>query len=155
MYKKYTLKQPAARSGRIGAFYAAILPCLIGLMVLSGVVRQEFDFDKALNLPLALAFIVGTPVCAWLTQDAVRQRPSVTYWEIFEIGLLRATILQTFFGLVFLIYYGIILGEESTLRDLFSTGLLVQTILWAIVTLPLSMVCAVIFKLSAMRPVYG
>jgi len=155
MYKKYTLKQPATRSGIIGAFYVAIIPVVMGLIVLSGFAKQEFDYDQALHLPLAVAFIFGTPVVAWLTQDAVKSRGAVTYWDIFEIGLTRATILQTFFGIVFLIFYVTLATDKVPVSQMFSTGLMMQTILWGVVTLPLSLVCAVIFKLSAMRPVYG
>jgi len=142
------------RHARIGAFYSAILPIIIGLLVSMGLAEQEFNIDKAFNLPLTLAFIFGTPIAAWLTQDELMKRPKVTYWDIIEIGLIRATIIQAAFGIIFLIYYLLHTQNVGALGTLLSMGLALQAIFWVLITLPLTIVCAVVFKLSAMRPVY-
>jgi len=155
MYRRYTLKQPAARHARIGAFYAGILPVMIGFVVLSSSIGQEFSLDKTLNIPLAMAFILGTPTTAWLMQDAVKQRQRLTYWDVFEIMVIRATIVQLVFSLAFLIYFVFFTPFTLSFSKILSTGLTVQTIMWVVITLPLALVCAVIFKLSALRPIYG
>jgi len=155
MFRKYTLKKPAQRHARIGAFYACLMPMVIGFMLLGGMTGRVLDLHIAISLPIAIALIFGTPIVAWLTQDAVARRDRIDYWKLIEIALLRATVLQLIFGTLCIIYLyqsGLNLFQ---FQSLISACVTVHTIIWFLVTLPMTLSCCVIFKLSALRPVYG
>jgi len=147
MFREYKLKKPAVRSARIGAFYACLLPMMIGLMLLGGYTGRTLDLDEALIIPIAISLIFGTPIVAWLSQDAILKRNRLDYWNLLEITLLRATLLQLGFGTICIIY---VYNSDINLfefKSLISACLTVHTILWGIVTLPLTMACCVMFKL--------
>ncbi|NNE57112.1 MAG: hypothetical protein HKN36_03305 [Hellea sp.] len=154
MYQKYQLRQPAKRYARIGAFYACLLPVIIGLMFLVGTFGQAFEIDKALNLPISLAFLFGTPIVAWLSQSAITRRKRLDYWNLVEVALLRATIVQIIIGLSYAIFYTSQAPHLIIFADLLRVSLTAHTILWATITLPLTLICCLIFKHSALRPIY-
>ena len=155
MLKSYALKKPANRHARIGAFYAALLPVIIGLLLLGKVIGGDFGMERAIITPISISLVFGTPIVAWLSQDAIAKRNRLDYWKLLEITLTRATILQLIFGSLCIVYlYNSTLNlfEFKSLISAFITG---HTMLWFVLTLPLSMVCIVIFKLTALRPIYG
>lgn len=155
MFKNYTLKKPANRHARIGAFYAALLPVIIGLMLLGGMSSSGLNIEKALILPVAIALIFGTPVVAWLFQDAISKQTRIDYWKLIEIALIRASILQLIFGSICIVYIYNSSLNLFEFQSLFSAFISVHSILWVIITLPLTLVCSVIFKITALRPLYG
>lgn len=153
MLRQYTLKKPAERHARIGAFYACLLPMIIGLMMLGGHIGSTIDLRTAVTLPIAIGLIFGTPIVAWLSQDTLKRREQIDYLNLMEIALLRATILQFLFGTLCIIY----LYQSQNMfefKSLLSACLTVHTIIWVLVTLPVTLICCVIFKLSALRPIY-
>lgn len=155
MFRKYTLKKPANRHARIGAFYASLLPVIIGFMLLSAISQQTTSLWQSLNLPIAIALIFGTPIVAWLFQDAVKNLERIDYWKLVEIALFRATILQLIFGTICIVYLYNSTVNLFEFKSLISACLTVHTLLWIVVTMPLTLACSVIFKLSALRPLYG
>lgn len=155
MFRNYTLKKPANRHARIGAFYAALLPVIIGLMLLGGMSSSGLNIEKALILPIAIALIFGTPVVAWLFQDAISKQTRIDYWKLIEIALIRASILQLIFGSICIVYIYNSSLDLFEFQSLFSAFISVHSILWVIITLPLTLVCSVIFKMTALRPLYG
>lgn len=153
MLRSYKLKKPANRHARIGAFYACLLPITIGLMLLGSYVSTTMDLRNAIILPVSIGLIFGTPIVAWLSQDAVTRREYLDYWNLLEIAILRATLLQLVFGTICIVY----LYQSVNLfefKSLISAGLTVHTILWVVVTLPVTLACCVIFKMTALRPIY-
>jgi len=155
MFRKYALKKPARRHARIGAFYAGLLPVIIGFMLLFGAFGEAMGLDRALLLPIAMVFLFGTPIVAWLSQDAIMQRERLDYMSLVEVALTRATIVQLIFGTLYLVYYLKSTSDMATISYLISTCVAAQVILWFAITLPMTLACSVIFKLSALRPVYG
>jgi len=155
MFRNYTLKKPARRYARIGAFYAALLPVVIGLMLLGGLSNSAVNIEKILILPVSMALIFGTPIVAWLSQDAIAKRNNIDYGKLLEIVVLRATILQAVFGSLCIVYIYNYSSNLFEFKSLISTFLSIHTILWGLVTLPLVLVCSIIFKLTALRPIYG
>ena len=154
MFRPYKLKKPAVRHARIGAFYACLLPVTIGLMLLGGHIGATFDLKGALILPVSIGLIFGTPIVAWLSQDAVTRREKLDYWSLIEIAVVRATLLQIIFGTICIIY----LHQSVNIfefKSLISACLTIHTILWCVVTVPVTMACCVIFKMFALRPIYG
>lgn len=156
MFKTYKLKQPANRHARIGAFYSALLPVIIGLMLLGGTAGSALNLEKALLLPISIGLIFGTPIVAWLCQDAITRQQRLDYGKLLEIALYRATVLQLIFGTLCIVYlYNNTNYNMFEFKSLISAFLVVHSALWFVITLPLSLVCSVIFKLTAMRPTYS
>ena len=153
MFKSYMLKKPANRHARIGAFYATLFPVTIGLLLLGGTVG-DLRPERALVVPIAIALIFGTPIVAWLSQSAIAKQSRLDYWKLLEITILRATILQLIFGSLCILYLYNSTHNLFEFKSLFSAFLSVHTILWFLMTMPLSLVCVVIFKLTALRPIY-
>jgi len=156
MFRTYKLKKPANRYARIGAFYSALLPVMIGLMLLGGSSGNVLNMEKAILLPLSISLIFGTPVVAWLSQEAIARQSRLDYWKLLEISLVRATILQLIFGTLCIVYlYNNSSFSLFEFKSLISAFLTVHTVLWGLITLPLSLACVVIFKLTALRPTYS
>lgn len=153
MFKSYMLKKPANRHARIGAFYATLFPVTIGLLLLGGT-AGDLRPERALVVPISIALIFGTPIVAWLSQSAIAKQSRLDYWKLLEITILRATILQLIFGSLCILYLYNSTHNLFEFKSLFSAFLSVHTILWFLMTMPLSLVCVVIFKLTALRPIY-
>jgi len=111
--------------------------------------------DKALMLPIAIIFLFGTPIVAWLSQDAIMRRERLDYMALVEVALVRASIVQLIFGSLYLLYYIKSTNDMATISYLLMTCITAHVILWFAITLPLTLICSVIFKLSALRPIYG
>jgi len=92
---------------------------------------------------------------AWLSQDAIAKRNNIDYGKLLEIVVLRATVLQVVFGSLCIMYIYNYSSNLFEFKSLISTFLSIHTILWGLVTLPLALVCSIIFKLTALRPIYG
>lgn len=156
MFRTYKLKQPANRHARIGAFYSALLPVVIGLMLLGGTAGSALNLEKAFLLPISIGLIFGTPIVAWLCQDAIARQERLDYWKLLEISLMRATLLQLIFGTLCIVFlYNNGSYSLFEFKSLMSAVLAVHTVLWGVITLPLSLACTVIFKLTALRPTYS
>lgn len=153
MFRSYMLKKPANRHARIGAFYATLFPVTIGLLLLGGT-AGDASLERVLTIPISIALIFGTPIVAWLSQSAIAKQTRLDYWKLIEITALRATILQLIFGSLCIIYLFNSTHNLFEFKSLFSAFLSVHTILWFLMTVPLCIVCAVIFKLTALRPIY-
>jgi len=153
MFRSYRLKKPADRYARIGAFYATLFPFTIGLLLLGGATGGA-SIERALVLPISISLIFGTPIVAWLSQKVIAKHKKLDYWKLFEITVLRATILQLLFGSLCIVYLYNSTHNLFEFKSLISAFLTVHTILWFVLTVPLSVVCIVIFKLTALRPVY-
>lgn len=153
MFRSYTLKKPANRHARIGAFYATLFPVTTGLLLLGGT-AGDVSLERLVIIPISIALIFGTPIVAWLAQSAISKHARLDYWKLLEITVLRASILQLIFGSLCIVYLFNSTHNLFEFKSLFSAFLSVHTILWFLMTVPLSIVCVVIFKLTALRPIY-
>ena len=153
MIQNYQLKQPAQRYARIGAFYAGLLPVMIGLLILIGIIDSAISFKNPLSLPIALGFVFGAPVIAWFSQAALAKRETINFRHLIEIALFWATMVHVFLGFAFLLFY-VISGSGPTYGlALVYNVLKISMMLWAFMTIPLTVICCFIFKVSALRPI--
>ncbi len=155
MFRKYVLKKPAVRHARIGAFYATLVPVIIGMILLLELARWGLGTAKAINLVIAVNMLFGAPIVALLSQIAISKRQKFDYWGIVEIALLRATIVQVGFGALYLLFYTLKTQDMASFTQVLTTSIIAHPVLWFTITLPLTLICALIFRLSAMRRVYG
>jgi len=154
MYPEYQIRQPAKRYARIGVFYACLVPVIIGLMVLVGTFGLILNFDQSLNFAVAIAFLVGTPIVAWLSQQAIAHRQKLNYRSLVEVALMRASIVQIIFGFGYMIYFTSRSPITIPFVELLGLSLTIYAIVWGTITLPLTLICCLIFKHSALRPIY-
>ncbi len=155
MLRNYTLKQPARRHARIGAFYASVLPIIIGLLIMSGAFGTMNYADRSVSLPVALTFLLGAPLVAIISQSIIAKRQKIDFWNVVEVSLITATVMQIAFGTLYIIVYALTADTDPGFTYLISTSLAIHAIFWFILTVPITLLCALIFRLSALRPIYG
>ena len=155
MFRKYTLKQPAQRHARIGAFYAALPPVIIGMICFINLFGRGVENSHPALLPTAIALVVGAPLVTIITQILITKRDKLDYWGIVEVALICATLVQIGFSGMYLVYYALTANTLGIFSNVFSAYLTMNAVLWVVSTLPLTLICAAVFRSSAMRPVYG
>ena len=109
------------------------------------------------TLPIVLCFIFGTPLAAWLACLRLRRVAELAKLQRWRMpawwGLLSATavhfgasLIYTIFAMaLFMADSGVAAAPENDAALLLFMSLMMNTMLWVIITLPLSLICATIF----------
>lgn len=130
---------------KCGAFLAAALPTLFGLMGLSAVYASTVHFPESI---LFATFTFGTPLVAVISLILVVRSKVLGFKNIFFIALWQASWVQLFFAISSVIALWPDFVEEPLLI-LLQFGM--QPIFWVVGTLPITLFCAAIFRFVAIE----
>lgn len=139
-----------------GAVAACVLP--MGLLFTGLILAGGHSNERFMTLPIALCFLFGTPLSAWLAcrrlrniKDAKRlKRWGTIFWaglkwsSLVHIG--AATLYTISFSVVRLNEMGAVsaLGGDELFSIAFMSGF-INAMLWGVLTLPFALLCATIF----------
>lgn len=137
-----------------GAVAACALPMGLGLLftglLLSGANRS----DLVMGLPVALCFLFGTPLSAWLACRRLRKikdPEKLSHWGISLVaGLKWSTIIHSTSALIYTFGFLVVTSDEysgggnEAFSILFMSGFM-NLFLWCFLTLPFALLCSTIF----------
>jgi hypothetical protein len=147
--KKLYLKTPNGRWLTLGGLASCAIPIIIGIWIWQTMPTRT---DKILLMPIALTFVFGSVVAAWLGCFKVYLDNDNGFAEplvFVRIGVKSATLVHVGAGILHLFIIG-----NGTLEDimlLLTIGFIIHIFLWVLITLPLSMLCGWVFRLVAIR----
>ena len=133
-----------------GAVAACVLPMFLGLAVSVLEIFSTGRTDWIATLPLSFCFLFGTPIAAWLACRHLRKAEDpedISRWlACFGAGFLGASIVHFSTALlqVIIIGFGTSLGPLEFLTILCAAAM-IQLVLWLVITLPFTLLCATIF----------
>jgi len=133
-----------------GAAAACALPMLMGLVGGFMHISSARRLDWIMTLPLSFCFLFGTPIAAWLACRHLRKAEDpedISRWlACFGAGFLGASIVHFSTALlqVIIIGFGTSLGPLEFLTILCAAAM-IQLVLWLVITLPFTLLCATIF----------
>ena len=140
-----------------GAIAACLLPMTLGALgsfyIIASRIRGGLEF---MTMPIALCFLFGTPVAAWL---ACRRLKKIEDPKILSLwrksasnGILAALIVHFIAASCYSIYFGLTAagkhlggGSINEFFDVLLISLFVNIGLFTILTLPFALICATIF----------
>ena len=159
------LRGPQSRT-TLGAIAACALPIGYGLMTLLEQMQRSRGFAEAVKhytttedatifeTPILIIFLIGTVCVALLSLRAVRRRGRLFLPGLFGTAISRAAYVQFAFMIGQFAIIVFVVGDTGNfLHDIavfFFFGLLMHLGLFALVTTPLAMLCAYIFRMVAM-----
>jgi len=142
------------------AVCASVLPMTLGIIGLYFCfvptdIGREFYHEYIFSIPIALCFTFGTPIVAWLSCRGLAERVKAkNHAPIKFISAAFQAVKNSFFVhlIAFLIHVTLISifpdwAGPTLFFDALIIGGLINLVLYAIVTLPLSIFCAAIFSL--------
>ena len=141
-----------------GAQAACVLPMGLGMLFTLFSLSLGRPGDLFMALPVALCFIFGAPLSAWLACRRLRKIKDVkrlSRWGVsFWAGLLWSSAVHFVAALIYTIGFTILTGQDSLqsgsgddneiLLILFMAGYM-NVLLWCVLTLPFALICASIF----------
>ena len=141
-----------------GAVAACVLPVGLGLLFTVGLLSSALHHELFMTLPIALCFVFGAPLSAWLACRRLQRRVDtkrLAPWRTsFAAGLKWSTLVHFGAALIYTIGFAVWVSHEAALsgrgldEDLFLIGFMsayINVILWCILTLPFALICSTIF----------
>jgi hypothetical protein len=144
---------------RMGGICAAMVPVSIGIALLIRTIKMDDPDDWFIYSPIIISFIFIAPIVASICVRHLKKNAPVNREDILTTSFIKSTKANFWTAIVYNVIFTIILlvagGHPNThFKDIalfFFGSSIVQAILWLIVTIPLSFICAIIFELIA-RP---
>jgi hypothetical protein len=141
-----------------GAVAACALPMALGLLFTGLILVGGNSNERFMTLPIALCFLFGTPLSAWLACRRLRNIKDpkrLSKWGVnFWAGLKWATLIHLSSALLYTLGFFVVTSldndvmatahENVIFSILFMSGF-INAILWCVLTLPFSLLCATIF----------
>jgi len=141
-----------------GAMAACALPMALGLLFTGLILVGGNSNERFMTLPVALCFLCGTPLSAWLAcrrlrniKDSARlKRWGTVFWAGLKwaslVHIAAATLYTISFSVIRLNEMGVVgaLGGDELFSITFMSGF-INAILWGVLTLPFALLCATIF----------
>jgi len=138
-----------------GAAWACALPVSLGLIILLFVLIDPNELSLILLLPISLCFIFATPLTTWLACRSLKRRDDAKYlsrWgssfrAFFGYASLVQILTAGLYTAGFLIWASAFFGSEleTEVLTILGIALYLNFLIWVVVILPLSLLCATIF----------
>lgn len=135
-----------------GAIAASALPMAIGLYVMLSHAAFEDSSDWEALMPIALCFVFGTPISAWLACRSLNKQDTVEWERSVSAAISWAGIVHFVAGVIIPLVWVLVSLLVDPVRSgvtfiLGTTMVLVvaYSILWLFITLPFSIFCGSVF----------
>lgn len=144
---------------RIGRICAAMLPVIIGVVLLIRTYKMSSVDYWLIYLPVIISFIIVAPIVASICVYHLKKNAPISRDDILTTSFKKSSkanfwvaMICNFLFVIILLGaggYPITFLKEIVLFVIISS--IVQAFLWLIITIPLAFICAIIFELIA-RP---
>lgn len=159
----HKLKSPHRTWLWCGVIAASVLPMAIGVwrLVQYRTLDSVYPSDEV-DLWIGLTFLLGTPIVAALASSWVQKDDRLGGFYASEVTLhaLKATAIVQFLACVIILGYGLLEPSNSSFGERIGPFLIVllallsvNMLLYVLVSGPLAILCALIFRLIALEPV--
>jgi len=139
-----------------GGIVATMIPIIIGgFLLILPIVNETHRNDSywMISAPIIFSFIFITPIIAYRCISKLKNMEEIAWADLFSISLIESTIANFWIALIYNGVFSFFLSQGYTeiseaivmilIFVIFCT--LVQLILWAFITFPLSLICAAVF----------
>ena len=150
-----TLIQYNKEKFRKGGIYAALIPIALGLTVFIAILAYA-QLDKIFyEIPIMFSFVFIAPIVATLSVSELKRRAPFTREEVLQVGIRKASLANLYVAIIYNFALAVILIKEASNNGIgiialfslvFIIGGIIQFVLWLFITVPLTMLCTMIFE---------
>jgi len=141
----------------IGGVCAALLPVItgIGLVAYPVLIKLLWIEDYLfMAVPIAGSLIFVAPIIAWICVSNIKNNAPINRADIISVSFNKSTVANFWAAVIFNIIVcitALIVGRDGSISFGITAALLgiiitLQLITWALITTPLSFLCAIIFE---------